>query len=75
MNDTIQLPEVLIYKGKMDPDARQFYCYKETYPYAKLASERLSTRKQETKKKRFLENYLSNEFEVKKALVNKVKYW
>jgi hypothetical protein len=29
LNDTIQLPEVLIYKGKMDPDARkQFYCYK-----------------------------------------------
>jgi hypothetical protein len=44
LNDTIQLPEVLIYKGKWIPMQEQF-CYKvvyKTYPYAKLASERLT---------------------------------
>lgn len=80
LNDTIQLPEVLIYKGTMDPDARKQFLllqsrvYK-TYPYAKLASERLSNLnkgmanlKTNKEKKRYfniVENYLSNEFEAK----------
>ena len=80
LNDTIQLPEILIYKGKMDPDARKQFLllqsrvYK-TYPYAKLASERLSnlnkgmanlkTNKEKKKYFKIVENYLSNEFEAK----------
>jgi hypothetical protein len=80
LNDTIQLPEVLIYKGKMDPDARKQFLllqsrvYK-TYPYAKLASERLSnlnkgmanlkTNKEKKRYFKIVENYLSNEFEAK----------
>ena len=80
LNDTIQLPEVLIYKGKMDPDARKQFLllqsrvYK-TYPYAKLASERLTilnkgmanlkTNKEKKRYFKIVENYLSNEFEAK----------
>ncbi|MFV8340710.1 DUF4294 domain-containing protein [Flavobacterium sp. LB3P21] len=80
LNDTIQLPEVLIYKGKMDPDARKQFLllqsrvYK-TYPYAKLASERFSnlnkgmanlkTNKEKKRYFKIVENYLSNEFEAK----------
>ncbi|MFV8360869.1 DUF4294 domain-containing protein [Flavobacterium sp. LS1P3] len=80
LNDTIQLPEVLIHKEKMDPEARKQFLilqnrvYK-TYPYAKLASERLSNLnkgmanlKSNKEKKRYfkiVENYLSDEFEAK----------
>ena len=80
LNDTIQLPEVLIFKGKMDPEAKKQFLllqsrvYK-TYPYAKLASERLTilnrgmaTLKTNKEKKRYfniVESYLSNEFEDK----------
>ena len=80
LNDTIQLPEVLIYKGKMDPEAKkQFLLHQsrvyKTYPYAKLASERLTILKRgmanlktNKEKKRYfniVESYLSNEFEDK----------
>ncbi len=46
-NDTIQLEEIVIYKGKVDEESRkQFELLKNrvfrTYPYAKLASERLT---------------------------------
>ena len=80
LNDTIQLPEVLIHKEKMDPEARKQFLilqnrvYK-TYPYAKLASERLSnlnkgmanlkTNKEKKRYFKIVENYLSNEFEAK----------
>ncbi|MFV8271491.1 DUF4294 domain-containing protein [Flavobacterium sp. GT2N3] len=80
INDTIQLPEVLIYKAKMDPEARKQFLilqsrvYK-TYPYAKLASERLTilnkgmaNLKTNREKKRYfkiVESYLSDEFEAK----------
>ena len=80
LNDTIQLPEVLIYKGKMDPEAKKQFLllqsrvYK-TYPYAKLASERLTilnrgmaNLKTNKEKKRYfniVESYLRNEFEDK----------
>ena len=80
LNDTIQLPEVLIFKGKMDPEAKKQFLllqsrvYK-TYPYAKLASERLTilnrgmaNLKTNKEKKRYfniVESYLSNEFEDK----------
>ena len=47
LNDTIQLPEVLIFKDKMTPEARKQFLILQnrvyvTYPYAKLASERLT---------------------------------
>jgi hypothetical protein len=80
LNDTIQLPEILIYKEKMDPESRKQFLmlqsrvYK-TYPYAKLAAERLTTLnkgmanlKTNKEKKRYfkiVEGYLSNEFEAK----------
>ncbi|MFV8348005.1 DUF4294 domain-containing protein [Flavobacterium sp. ZB4P13] len=80
LNDTIQLPEVLIYKEKMDPEARKQFLilqnrvYK-TYPYAKLASERLTilnkgmanlkTNKEKKRYFKIVENYLSDEFEAK----------
>ena len=80
LNDTIQLPEVLIYKGKMDPEAKKQFLLLQsrvynTYPYAKLASERLTilnrgmaNLKTNKEKKRYfniVESYLSNEFEDK----------
>ncbi|RTY69529.1 MULTISPECIES: DUF4294 domain-containing protein [unclassified Flavobacterium] len=80
LNDTIQLPEIIIYKGKTDPEARKQFLllqsrvYK-TYPYAKLASERLTilnkgmanlkTNKEKKKYFKIVESYLSEEFEAK----------
>jgi hypothetical protein len=78
--DTIQLEEISIFKGKVDRESRkQFELLKnrvyKTYPYAKLASERLSTlnrgmanlKTNREKKKYFkiVEYYLTNEFEAK----------
>lgn len=79
-NDTIQLEEVIIYKGKVDEESKkQFDILKnrvyKTYPYAKLASERLtalnrgmkSLTNNRDKKKYFkiVEDYLNNEFEAR----------
>ena len=80
LNDTIQLPELLINKGKTDPEARKQFLllqsrvYK-TYPYAKLASERLTilnrgmanlkTNKEKKRYFKIVESYLSDEFEAK----------
>jgi len=80
LGDTIQLPEILIYKGKTDPEARKQFLllqsrvYK-TYPYAKLASERLTilnkgmanlkTNKEKKRYFKIVESYLSDEFEAK----------
>jgi hypothetical protein len=76
--DTIQLEEIVIYKGKIDFESRkQFELLKsrvyKTYPYAKLASERLTalnkgmeslkTNKEKKKYFKIVEGYLSNEFE------------
>ena len=47
LNDTILLPEIIIHKEKLDPEGKKQFLilqnrvYK-TYPYAKLASERLT---------------------------------
>ena len=76
--DTIQLEEVVIYKEKLDPEAKKQFSllrnrvYK-TYPYAKLASERLTilnrgmaslkTNKEKRRYFKIVEDYLSNEFE------------
>lgn len=80
LGDTIQLEEIVIYKQKLDPEAQKQYALLRnrvyvTYPYAKLASERLtaltkgmsSLTVNRDKKKYFkiVEDYLSNEFEAK----------
>ena len=80
LNDTIQLPEILIHKEKMDPEARKQFLILQnrvyvTYPYARLASERLvnlnkgmMNLKSNREKKRYfniVEGYLNNEFEAK----------
>jgi hypothetical protein len=77
-NDTIQLEEVVISKEKLDPEAKkQFILLRnrvyKTYPYAKIASERLTmlnrgmanlnTNKEKKRYFKIVENYLSNEFE------------
>lgn len=77
-NDTIHLEEVVISKEKLDPEARkQFILLRnrvyKTYPYAKIASERLTqlnrgmanlkTNKEKKKYFKIVEDYLSNEFE------------
>ena len=80
LNDTIQLPEIIVYKGKTDPEARKQFLLLQsrvfkTYPYAKLASERLTilnkgmanlnTNKEKKRYFKIVESYLSNEFEAK----------
>lgn len=80
LNDTIALEEIVVSREKLDPDARKQFLilqsrvYK-TYPYAKLASERLtllnkgmdrlSTNKEKKKYFKIVEDYLNNEFEAK----------
>ena len=78
LNDTIQLEEIIISKEKLDPEAKkQFLLLRnrvyKTYPYAKLASERLTilnrgmaslkTNREKKKYFKIVEDYLSNEFE------------
>jgi hypothetical protein len=80
INDTIQLPEILISKEKLDPEARKQFLLLQSrvykvYPYAKIASERLTnlnkgmanlkTNKEKKKYFKIVEGYLSNEFEAK----------
>ncbi|MFV8327951.1 DUF4294 domain-containing protein [Flavobacterium sp. ZS1P14] len=80
LNDTIQLEEIIIHKEKLDPEARKQFLILQnrvyrTYPYAKLAAERLTVLnrgmahlKSNKEKKRYfkiVEGYLSNEFEAK----------
>jgi hypothetical protein len=80
LNDTIQLEEIVIHKEKLDPEAKKQFLilqnrvYK-TYPYAKLAAERLTvlnrgmanlkTNKEKKRYFKIVEGYLSNEFEAK----------
>ena len=80
LNDTIQLEEIVIHKEKLDPEAKKQFLilqnrvYK-TYPYAKLAAERLTvlnrgmanlkTNKEKKRYFKIVEDYLSNEFEAK----------
>lgn len=78
--DTIHLEEIVIFKGKIDVESRKQFellrnrVYK-TYPYAKLASERLTalnkgmkslkTNKEKKKYFKIVEDYLNNEFDAK----------
>jgi len=79
LGDTIQLPEIIISKGhKMNPEEmKQFQILQnrvyKVYPYAKLASERLTalnngmarlkTSREKKKYFKIVEDYLNNEFE------------
>lgn len=79
-NDTIQLEEIVIYKGKVNIESqKQFELLRnrvyKTYPYAKLASERLTalnrgmkslkTNREKKKYFKIVEDYLNNEFEAR----------
>lgn len=78
LSDTIQLEEIIIHKSKLDPESKKQFLLLQrrvyvTYPYAKLASERLTilnlgmaklkTNREKKKYFKIVEHYLSNEFE------------
>ncbi|WP_166926453.1 DUF4294 domain-containing protein [Flavobacterium poyangense] len=78
LNDTIQLPEIIISKEKLDPEAqKQFLILQnrvyKTYPYAKITADRLTalnqgmarlkTNREKKKYFKIVEDYLNNEFE------------
>lgn len=78
LNDTIELPEIIITKEKLDPEAqKQFLILQnrvyKVYPYAKLAADRLTalnkgmarlkTNREKKKYFKIVEDYLNNEFE------------
>lgn len=78
LNDTIELPEIIISKEKLDPEAqKQFLILQnrvyKVYPYARLAADRLTalnngmarlkTNREKKKYFRIVEDYLNNEFE------------
>jgi hypothetical protein len=84
--DTIVLPEIVIERHKMsDEDRKQFLLLQKrvyaTYPYAKIAAERLTSLNRgmgkftnnKDKKRYFkiVEDYLSNEFEAKLKKLSK----
>lgn len=79
-NDTIVLEEIIVSKQKLDPEGKKKFLLLQsrvyrTYPYAKLASERLtslnkgmeklSTNREKKKYFKIVEDYLNNEFEEK----------
>ncbi|KLT69798.1 MULTISPECIES: DUF4294 domain-containing protein [Flavobacterium] len=78
LNDTIELPEIIISKEKLDPEAqKQFLILQnrvyKTYPYAKTTADRLTalnqgmarlkTNREKKKYFKIVEDYLNNEFE------------
>ena len=80
LNDTIELPEIIISKEKLDPETQKQFMILQNrvyrvYPYARLAAERLTTlnngmarlKTNREKKKYFkiVEDYLNNEFEAR----------
>jgi hypothetical protein len=80
LNDTIQLPEIIISKEKLDPEAqKQFMILQnrvyKVYPYARLAADRLTalnngmarlkTNREKKKYFKIVEDYLNNEFEAR----------
>lgn len=80
LSDTIELPEIIVRKEKLDIEAqKQFQILQnrvyKTYPYAKITAERLialnkgmsflKTNKEKKKYFKIVENYLTNEFEAK----------
>ncbi|PXY38810.1 DUF4294 domain-containing protein [Flavobacterium cheongpyeongense] len=80
LGDTIQLPEILISKGELDPEAKKQFLILQNrvykvYPYAKLAADRLTalnngmarlkTSREKKKYFKIVEDYLNNEFEAR----------
>jgi len=78
LGDTIQLPEIIISKEKLDPETqKQFLILQnrvyKVYPYARLAADRLTalnkgmarlkTNREKKKYFKIVEDYLNNEFE------------
>lgn len=78
IGDTIQLPEIIISKEKLDPEEqKQFLILQnrvyKVYPYARLAADRLTalnkgmarlkTNREKKKYFKIVEDYLNNEFE------------
>lgn len=79
-NDTIQLEEIVVHKGKLDEvSQKEFTLLRNrvyvTYPYAKIAAERLvslnrgmnslKTAKEKKKYLKIAEDYINNEFEAR----------
>jgi hypothetical protein len=79
-NDTIQLEEIVIYKGKVDEASQKEFTLLRnrvyvTYPFAKLAAEKLvalnkgmnslKTNKEKKKYLKIAEDYINNEFEAR----------
>jgi hypothetical protein len=77
LSDTILLEEVIVYREKLDPEARKQFLLLQNrvykvYPYAKIASERLTalnanmnklkSNKDKKKYSKIVENYMENEF-------------
>lgn len=80
LSDTIELPEIIISKEKLDPESqKQFMILQnrvyKVYPYAKLAADRLTalnsgmarlkTNREKKKYFKIVEDYLNNEFEAR----------
>ncbi|MCI9845921.1 DUF4294 domain-containing protein [Flavobacterium pectinovorum] len=80
LGDTIELPEILISKEKLDPEAKKQFLILQNrvykvYPYAKLAADRLTalnkgmarlkTSREKKKYFKIVEDYLNNEFEAR----------
>ena len=80
LNDTIELPEIIVRKEKLDIEARKQFLLLQNrvlkvYPFAKITAERLTalnrgmanlkTEKEKKKYFKIVENYLTNEFEAK----------
>ena len=77
LNDTILLEEVIVYRDKLNPEAKKQFLLLQNrvykvYPYAKIASERLTalnanmnklkSNKEKKKYSKIVENYMENEF-------------
>ncbi|GEP51117.1 hypothetical protein FNO01nite_17890 [Flavobacterium noncentrifugens] len=77
-NEPIELPEIIVYKEHLDPEARKQFTLLQNrvykvYPYAKIGAEKLSalnkgmnalkTGKEKKKYFKIAENYMENEFE------------
>ncbi|MDL2144283.1 DUF4294 domain-containing protein [Flavobacterium tructae] len=80
LNDTIELPEIIISKEKLDPEAQKQFAILQNrvykvYPYARLAADRLTalnngmarlkTNREKKKYFKIVEDYLNNEFEAR----------
>lgn len=77
ISDTILLQEVIVFRNKLDPEAKKQFLLLQNrvykvYPYAKIASERLltlnanmnklKTNKEKKKYSKIVEDYMENEF-------------